>query len=564
MRIIFIYFYLLYYIILYYMSSSTLAIDEAKCPGPTDTSRKEADNIGSGKTWRIGTYKHNGNNVDDAGEADRASCGPFIYYNGQHSGGSHIDMGQSSSGVTSSNMNTLSGASHNYIEDGHTKSVQPTQQIGTITLSGEQIDSHEPWPQVNNWTRTCMKNDTGYLFTNPYDGTPLGNSESVEGKRYSTNSNLKKFNFHKSGCCGFHETGSAGDPDYCHSNYCNIGDTVSTKCRNHLANLCKEPEFFAKSPYCKLPKDAYAAGGGGADLTSDPNQLKAGKYSLSLKTPDYKRIGKEVCVKDENGVSPFEPLGEEPAQDDAGYEEYQHKLNLRNACVTWCGRNETECRSEITDFCEGVYDEAVANKGIGGKRFIDSQRVCGCNFPPKYYTDLRKNYSENFGVPLDKLSATPYCINYSCKTSEIGDTRDNGRGGIHDDNQGECGSVNILNCVQELNFEVDEINVMDGGSFTFAPEQSNDCKQVMSEESYSEIKDYYNNNVSESTSSSSSKSESITEGDNMMYLGIFLIICCCCCFLLIMIMFMFDGDDSSGSSGSSGSSDINTQLEKEL
>ena len=552
------------------MSSSTLQIEEASCPLINATSRKAADNTGSGKTWRIGTYKYGGNNVDNEAEANALSCSGFPYYSVQHSGGSHINMQRSSAGVTSANMNTLSDASHNYIRDGHTKNVQPTQKVGSRTLSSDDDTDSFHRGARNNWTRTCMKNNTGYLLTNPYDGTPLGTSKRKGGINYKTNTAAKRNKFHKSACCGFLEGAAAGDPDYCHSDYCNIGDTISSKCRDHLADLCEEPEFFATSPYCKLPKDAYAAGGGGADLTSERNQALASTYSLSLKSPDYKRIGKEVCVKDSNGVSPFEPLGEEPNEitDSSAYEEYQQKLNLRNACVQWCGRNPSDCKAEITDFCEGVYNEAVANDGIGGKRFIDSQRVCGCNFPDKYYTDLRNNYSENFGVPMEKLSATPYCINYSCKTSEIGDTRDNGRGGVYDDNQGECGSVNILNCVQELNFNADEINVMDGGSFTFAPEQSNDCKQVMSEEQYTDMKDYYENNVSESTSSSSSKSESITEGDNMMmYLGIFLIICCCCCCLLIMFMFMFDDDDSSDSGSGSGSgkgSGINNQLEKEI
>lgn len=543
--------------------SSTLRVEEATCPGIDEPSRKRKDPTGDGKTWRIGSYHH----TDDVDydDVDSLSCGPFTYYDIQHNYGnpptSSSDYGNAveklndETPITDSDMRTLS-TTKDYIQGGYTDNVQPTQKVGNVTLTGGHLKSYEGYTErSNNWTRACSKNNNGYLLTNPYDGARIGNSERIEGIRHSTNNTSKKKTFHKSACCGFLEGASAGEPDYCHSDYCNKGDTVSTKCRDHLANLCEEPEFFAKSPYCKLPKDAYAAGGGGSDLTSDANQLKAGKYSLSLKTPDYKRIGKEVCVKDENGVSPFEPLGEEPDEDDAGYEEYQNKLNLRNACITWCGRNPNDCRAEITDFCEGVYDEAVANNGIGGKRFIDSQRVCGCNFPPKYYTDLRKNYSENFGVPMDKLSATPYCINYSCKTSEIGDTRNSGRGGIYDDNQGECGSVNILNCVQELNFEVDEINVMDGGSFTFSPEQSNDCKQVMSEESYSEMKDYYNNNVSKSTSSSSSKSESITEGDNMMYLGIFLIIWCCCC-LIIMIMFMFGDEDKSDI--------INNQLDKEI
>ena len=537
------------------MSYTTLKVDEANCPAINATSRKEADKTGSGKTWRIGTYKYRGNNVDDSGEADRASCGPFTYYTEQHSGSSSINMGNSSSGVTSSNMNTLSGASHNYIQAGHTKNVQPTDNVGSETLRGDSLDSHEPWPQANNWTRTCMKNDNGYYLTNPYDGKPLKNSETINSKRYSLGSNDKKKEFHKSACCGFLENKSAGDPDYCHPDYCNIGDTVSTKCRDHLSDLCEEPDFFGKSPYCKLPKDAYAAGGGGADLTSDRNQLTAGNYSLSLKTPDYRRIGKEVCVKGSDGKSPFEPLGEIPDEDDNDYEEYQTKLNLRNACITWCGRNPDDCRSEITDFCKSVYDEAIANDGIGGKRFIDSQRICGCNFPQKYYDDLRKNYSEKFGVPMNKLSATPYCINFSCKTSEIGDTRDNGRGGIYDDNQGECGKVNILNCVQEINFDVNQINVEDGGSFTFSPEQSNDCKQVMNEQQYSDMKNYYNNTVSESTSTSTSTKESI-EGDNMMYLGIFILIICCSCCLIIMIMFMFGDEDTSDI--------INNQLDKEI
>ena len=549
------------------MSSSTLSIDEATCPGLTDTSRKTKDSTGDGKTWRIGAYKHGNEEIDDAGEANTNSCKPFTYYTMQHSGSSKIEMNDSGHAVTSSDMNTLSGASHNYIDDGNTSGVQPTNKIGSVSLSGEQVDSHETWPGENNWTRTCMKNNDGYLLTNPYDGTPIGASERKGGIRHSTSSTAKKKKFHKSACCGFLENASAGEPEYCHSDYCNKSDTVSSKCRDHLADLCEEPEFFAKSPYCKLPKEAYNAAGGGADLSSDRNQLRAGRYSLSLKSPDYKRIGKEICVKDENGVSPFEPLGEEPDEDDDEYEEYQHKLNLRNACVTWCGRNPSDCRAEITDFCEGVYNEAVANNGIGGKRFIDSQRVCGCNFPEKYYNDLRNNYSENFGVPLEKLSATPYCINYSCKTSEIGDTSNNGRGGVYDDNQGECGSVNILNCVQELNFNADEINVMDGGSFTFAPQQDANCNLTVDQ--YNDMKNHYENNVSESSSSSSSssKSESITEENSMMYLGFFLIICCCCCCLLIMIMFMFDDDDSSGSgksSGKSSGSDINNQLEKEI
>ena len=559
--------------------SSTLRVEEATCPGIDDPSRKRKDPTGDGKTWRIGSYHH----TDDVDydDVDSLSCGPFTYYDIQHNYGNPptgmsdygnaVEKPDDETAVTDSDMRILS-TTKDYIQGGYTNNVQPTQKVGNVTLTGGHLSSSEAWREDrNNWTRACSKNNSGYGLTNPYDGKPIGNTVSVEGSRYNTNTRAKKHKFHKTACCGFLSTASAGEPEYCHTSYCNIGDIVTSRCRNHLADLCENPTFFAKSPYCKLPSDAYAAGGGGADLSSDITRHIAGTYSLSLKTNDYKRIGKEICVKDSEGNSPFEPLGEEPGLDDAGYDEYVRKLNLRNSCVTWCGRNPGECREEITDFCEGVYDEAVANNGIGGKRFIDSQRVCGCNFPPKYYTDLRKNYSENFGVPMDKLSATPYCINYSCKTSEIGDTRNSGRGGIYDDNQGECGSVNILNCVQEIDFNADEINVMDGGTFTFSPQQSSDCNLTV--EQYNDMKNYYEDNVTGTSSSSSSSSSSKTKVDDddntIMYLGIFFILCFSLCFLLIMVMFMFD-DDDSGSSGSSRnsrnsrSSDINTQLDNEL
>lgn len=553
------------------MVISTLGVEEATCPGIDDSSRKRKDPTGDGKTWRIGSYHH----TDDVDydDVDSLSCGPFTYYDIQHNYGNPptgmsdygnaVEKPDDETPVTDSDMRILS-TTKDYIQGGYTNNVQPTQKVGNVTLTGGHLTSSEAIREIrNNWTRSCSKNNNGYGLTNPYDGKPIGNTVAVEGSRYNTNTRAKKHKFHKTACCGFLSTASAGEPEYCHTSYCNIGGIVTSRCRNHLADLCENPNFFSTSPYCKLPRDAYAAGGGGSDLSSSANQAIAGTYSLSLKTNDYKRIGTEICVKDSSGNSPFEPLGEQPDVDDAGYEEYISKLNLRNACVTWCGRNPNECREEITDFCKGVYDEAVANDGIGGKRFIDSQRVCGCNFPAKYYNDLRKNYSENFGVQMDKLSATPYCINYSCKTSEIGDTSDNGRGGIYDDNQGECGSVNILNCVQELNFNADEVNVMDGGSFTFAPQQSADCNLTVDQ--YNDMKNHYEGNISESTSlsSSTSKTEDEDEDNTIMYLGIFLIICFSFCFLVIMVMFMFDDDDSSGS-GSGSDSGINSQLDKEL
>ena len=51
-----------------------------------------------------------------------------------------------------------------------------------------------------------MKNNAGYLLTNPYDGTAMGSSTRA-GTTSITSSAAQKTNFIKMHICGFHNNG---------------------------------------------------------------------------------------------------------------------------------------------------------------------------------------------------------------------------------------------------------------------------------------------------------------------------------------------------------------------
>lgn len=577
------------------MSSSirtATTMNLATCPGLTATSRKQADNTGSGKTWRIGSYMYGSNDIDDAGEANRNACKSFEYYDGLHDGTLHIDMGTSSHGVTSQNMKTLAGAQYNFIKDGHTKDVQPPHKVGSKTLSGDEVDSYEftamnvlspGFGAENNWTRTCMKNNNGYLWgTNPYDGKPMGSSTRAGTKSISTSSRDQKKKFHKDACCGFHNNGdlAPGNSNYCHTSYCNVSGAVTTGCRERLAELCNNKDEFSNNKNCAMPFFSYLNNNAwlNAENLDSAARASAQAYSKSLTDGDYRRIGKNICKKTANGgKSPFEPVDD----DDSDANE---KNKLREACIKWCSINPDECKDEIVNFCGDVYDESVFdNDGKATPRFLASQNVCGCNWPDDFYTGMRDTFIKDWNVPASSVSNQRHCVNASCATARIGDTQKSGLGGIYSPGGAggsDCPDQNIINCIQEVNVDVEgDITVTDGGSFVFKPEMDNNCSLNMTTEEYNAMANHYNNTSNTTTNNTTnttlSKNEQklqelylLDEEGKISIFSILLIMCCCCCcFFLISMVIFASGDDNSNSNESTkkcSDGDLDCKLEREL
>lgn len=567
------------------MSSSirtATTMNLATCPGLTATSRKQADNTGSGKTWRIGSYMYGSNDIDSKSEADRNACKHFTYYDGLHSGTGTLVMGTASSGLTSGNMRTLSQAEHNYVDEGHTKNVQPPHKVGSRNLSGDEIDSYCGWTGCkNNWTRTCMKNNNGYLWgTNPYDGTPMGSSTTAGSTSISTTSREQKINFHKDACCGFHNNGdlAPGNSNYCHTSYCNVGGSVTNDCRERLAEICNNKQEFANNKNCAMPFFSYLNNNAwlNAENLDSAARASAQAYSKSLTDGDYRRIGKNICKKSTNGgKSPFEPVDD----DDSNADE---KNKLREACIKWCSINPDECKDEIVNFCADVYDESVFdNDGKATPRFLASQNVCGCNWPDDFYTGMRDTFIKDWNVPASSVSNQRHCVNASCATARIGDTEKSGLGGIYSPGGAggsDCPDQNIINCIQEVNVDVEgDITVTDGGSFVFKPEMDNNCSLNMTTEEYNAMANHYNN--TSNTTSNDTINTTLSEHEKKLqelYLldeegkisifSILLIMCCCCCcfFLISMVILATDGDDNNNKSTKKCGDDLNCDLEKEL
>ena len=154
------------------MSSSTLAIEEATCPDVDDPSRKRKDPTGDGKTWRIGSYHHT-QHIDHH-QVDSLSCGPFTYYNIQHNYGNApnanndysnaVEKDDEGQGLTDGDMRLLS-TSKDYVQSGNTKGVQPAYKVGTVTLSGDHVDSNECCRDIkDDWARTCSKNNNALVY----------------------------------------------------------------------------------------------------------------------------------------------------------------------------------------------------------------------------------------------------------------------------------------------------------------------------------------------------------------------------------------------------------------
>jgi len=521
----------------------TTSIDLAEnCPLINATSRKSADPSGDGKTWRIGAYwvdqplgRSNvvRENIDYE-EVDNLSCSLFTYYNQLHSGDPPSSASDYSRAVkmaagwqdsfTDTEMRTLTNESHDYIQSGNTDNVQPTNHIGSVNLvarnryGGEQLSGSEwidpylvGWFMRDNWARTCMKNSEGYFLTNPYTGVPLINWN--EGASFQTNTPEKKANYHKDACCGFLNRGikEAGDPEFCHPDYCNIGNRVSQKCRERLVELCDDDEEFVLNDRCNIPFWSYWKDNNWTTAIGKDTAMiaAASRYSLSLSPDDYSRIGKRVCTP-ENDESIFD-------KPSSGDPERAFKGKLRDKCIKWCGAEPDECKDIITEYCEGIYNESIANNGVATQRFKDAQNICACNWPQKFYDDMRDTYINDFNVPPNTVPNTRHCINYNCMMSQIGDTSNNNQGGIyHSPSSTSCPSQNILNCIQQADINVEgDILVKDGGRFTFKPELTANCN--LSQEVFNNLSSYHsgNNNVvtTEATNSETTDSPTDEEGD---------------------------------------------------
>lgn len=517
----------------------TTSLDlKENCPAINATSRKKADPTGDGKTWRIGAYwvdqPPGRSNVVreniDYEDVDNLSCSLFTYYNQLHAGNPPSSAGDYSravkmasgwqDSVTDTEMETLTNQSHDYLQSGNTDNVQPTNHIGSVNLvarnryGGEQVTGSEwvdpylvGWYMRDNWARTCMKNSEGYFLTNPYTGVPLINWN--EGASFQTNTPEKKANYHKDACCGFLNRGTtaAGEPDFCHPDYCNTEDKVTRKCRERLLEICDDDEEFVLNDRCNIPFWSYAKKATWLDAVGKDTQAiaAASRYSKSIDHADYSRIGRRVCSSVTNGYAFDKPSSEDPSR--------VFKNKLRTKCIDWCGAAPGECEDIITDYCEDVYDESIANNGVATQRFKDAQEICGCNWPQKFYDDMRSTYINDFNVPPNTVPVTRHCINYNCLMSPIGDTSNDNQGGKYGSPDAtECPSQNILNCIQQADINVEgDILVKDGGRFTFKPELTANCN--LSQEVFNNLSSYHsgNNNVVTTEATNSETTDSPTD-----------------------------------------------------
>ena len=428
-----------------------------------------------------------------------------------------------------------------------------------------------------------MKNNSGYARTNPYNGTAMGSTTRAGSTNISTSDDTKKANFHKDACCGFHNNGdqTPASSNFCHTSYCNVNGQVTSSCRTRLAEICDDEQTFANNKHCTIPYYAYLNNNAWMNAEDIDSTVRpaAQSYSKSLTEGDYRNIGKKICKK-KNGRSPFEPADEDES-------DYEQKNRLRESCIKWCSVNPDECKDEIVDFCKGVYDESVDdNNGKATPRFLASQNVCGCNWPDSFYVGMRDTFIKDWNVPSNSVSNQRHCVNASCATSRIGDTKRSGLGGIYSPGGAggdDCPDNNIINCIQEVSMDVDgDVIVTDGGNFTFQPEIGGNCTINMSHVDYTAMANYYNNvSSSETTTTTGNLSEQqkklqklylLDEEGNISIYSILLIICCCCCCFFFIAIIMFSDDDDYGDGDGDGGvvskkcsdGSLNCKLESEL
>jgi hypothetical protein len=418
--------------------------------------------------------------------------------------------------------------------------------------------------EESDWARVCMKSDSGYLKTNPYDGKPLGDRTipgTGSGSRSSPiqTSGHAGREFHKRACCDLYD-GAEGQAEnaFCHKDYCAGSDGISQKCRTDvLKDFCDDIDNFKNSNFCKGKIDSTfaeneVAYGAGSGLTG-PQRVaailaRATSNSRSLTNNDYKVIGKKHCRNRPDGTSPFEPNDENSPDE----------LKLQRACELWCKQYPDECYGELTDLCNEVYTDTDTTRH---SKLVD---VCACNWPASFYTDIRDTFINEWYVPANNVSDQRACLFHKCRDANIGEITIDGqnRGGLWDGNM-TCPDMNILNCIQTQAFNVDgDITVSDSAVFNLQQTQSGDCQLQNSDGTQMSDAEYSNlvSTSSESNSSSSSNrgnpqdnKDGILEELNILNeegklsnisIGIIIICISCCCFFIILIIMSSTGETS--------------------
>lgn len=470
-------------------------IDDCPAGEGTDLKRTRKDPTGTGKTWLLGAYRHPGHQEDRAQALE--GC-PTNYKRNRGLNGSWESENRFSD-VSSSVMSNIANGTYEVLHGGRNTSYKgrnASNRVGSWDVNEGDVGWQSSGGD-HDYASICVKKDNVYLYTNPHNGAPIGSSLSVPrnvGTNISinTSSNDKKIDAHKDICCGFILGGiTSPEDEYCHPEYCDIGNNITQDCRDRLAEKCGEDDYFKKSPYCHLSYDAYITHNnflrGSARLGRSRAytvQMHANTISKSLHPEDYKNIGTELCSE-----SDFEP----PPQNDKLWkdksEETKEKILKRDACTLWCSRNPIECRGKLDNFCKDVYDNSVSSTGEAGDRFIRSQKICGCNWPQEFYDNLRSTFVDDFNVPEQFVPNRRICLHKGCKESMIGDLQS--EDAIYGTSENACDQMNIVNCVQNMNFNAGDINVADGGTFHFQTSQDANCNLQMQVEDYTRMYNYY-------------------------------------------------------------------------
>ena len=130
---------------------------------------------------------------------------------------------------------------------------------------------------------------------------------------------------------------------------------------------------------------------------------------------------------------------------------------LNGACHDILIKNKDE--SELRKFCQNPKGPAWSDKTGPNK---DYTNICGCYYPDKYYSNLKKIISDKTKIPEDMLGPDK-CMSSFCADSKLNDNT-------------KCPDLNILTCINDVNFNG---NVNDSGNINI--NQTNDCKQKYSD-----------------------------------------------------------------------------------
>ena len=127
---------------------------------------------------------------------------------------------------------------------------------------------------------------------------------------------------------------------------------------------------------------------------------------------------------------------------------------LNGSCHDILSKNKNE--SELREFCS----KAPAWSDTTGPNASYTD-ICGCYYPDKYYSNLKKIISDKTKIPEDMLG-DKRCFSSLCSNSEMTDTK--------------CPNLDILTCINNVNFNGD---MNDSGNINI--NQTNNCKQKYSD-----------------------------------------------------------------------------------